>query len=74
MCTNMTAFLGIIAVVLSISCAAASQIVVGGAQAGWTTGLQYDPINVTFGDSLVSIILSSFQKHTGKPLCIFRAY
>ncbi|BDA50795.1 probable Mavicyanin at N-terminal half [Coccomyxa sp. Obi] len=49
----MAIILGLAVAAATFYGAAASQIVVGGAKAGWTTGLQYDPVNTTVGSSLV---------------------
>lgn len=51
----MDVTLGGLVALLAIGRAAASQVIVGGVKAGWTTGIAYDPVNVTTGDSLVRI-------------------
>lgn len=54
----MKIILSLLLVVVTIGSTAASQVAVGGADKGWTTGLQYNPINLTIDDSLVNIQLA----------------
>ena len=54
----MGVIFGLVVAAVTFHSAAASQIEVGGDRAGWTTGLQYDPVNATVGTSLVRYLLS----------------
>ncbi len=57
----MGIILGLVVAAVTFHGAAARQIEVGGDRAGWTTGLQYDPVNATVGTSLVPCLLNALN-------------